>query len=144
MAGPNVRFEGRLPDARVAQLMQGARALVVTATEEFGLAAVEAQAAGRPVIALNAGGARETVVEGRTGTFYERPDADSLAAAVRAFDALAVDPQDCVAQAAHFDLEHFRAGLLSAVAGAQAHPPAERRALRRTPRRRPVRLRAQA
>jgi glycosyltransferase involved in cell wall biosynthesis len=144
MAGPNVRFEGRLPDERVAQLMSGARALVVTAKEEFGMAAVESQAAGRPVIALNAGGARETVVEGRTGTFFDRPDAGSLAAAVEGFDALAIDPQACVAQAARFDVEHFRAGLMSAVAGAQAHPPVERRALRRTPRRRPVRLRTQA
>ena len=53
----------------------GRRALVVTATEEFGIAAVEAQAAGRPVIALAEGGVRETVVEGETGTFYERADA---------------------------------------------------------------------
>ncbi len=141
MAAPNVRFEGRVSDARVAQLMQGARALVVTATEEFGIAAVEAQAAGRPVVALAAGGARETVVPGRTGAFFERCEPAALAEAVAGFDALAVDPADCVAQAARFDRERFRERILAAVEGALAQPHVERRALRRM-RRRPVRLRA--
>ncbi|MDX6669147.1 MAG: hypothetical protein QOK04_2527, partial [Solirubrobacteraceae bacterium] len=57
LAGPTIRFEGRVPDARVEELLGGCRALVVTATEEFGIAAVEAQAAGRPVIAPAEGGA---------------------------------------------------------------------------------------
>ncbi len=61
---------------------------MVTATEEFGIAAVEALAAGRPVIALGEGGVRESVVEGVTGTFFERREPDALAAAVRAFDPL--------------------------------------------------------
>ena len=52
IAGPSVRFTGRIPDERVAELLASARALVVTAVEEFGIAAVEALAAGRPVIAL--------------------------------------------------------------------------------------------
>ena len=143
LAGPNVRFEGRVSDARVAELMQGARALVVTATEEFGIAAVEAQAAGRPVIALAAGGARETVVPGRTGVFYERPDAGALAEAVASFDPLAVDPAECVAQAARFDGERFRERIVGAVAEALAEPPVERRAARRG-RRRPARLRGPA
>ena len=143
IAGPSVRFEGRVSDARVAQLMQGARALIVPATEEFGIAAVEAQAAGRPVIALNAGGVRETVVPGETGTFFERPEPAALAAAVERFDPLAIDPQACVEQASRFDRDRFREGLTSAVAAALAEPRAERRAARRA-RRRPARLRAQA
>src|SRR5919108_144389 len=55
-------------------------------------AAVEAKAAGRPVIALNEGGVRETVIEGITGAFFDRPDSAALAQAVLSFDALAVDP----------------------------------------------------
>ena len=70
MAGPTVKFAGRVPDAEAARLLAGCRALVVTAVEEFGLAAVEAQAAGRPVISVGAGGALETVVEGETGVFW--------------------------------------------------------------------------
>src|SRR4051812_42731412 len=86
LAGPTIRFAGRVSDARAAEFLSRARALVVTATEEFGIAAVEAQAAGRPVIALAEGGVRETVLEGETGAFYERPEVDALAEAVAGFD----------------------------------------------------------
>src|SRR3954454_21493054 len=92
LAGPNVRFTGRIADEQVARVLEGARALVVTATEEFGIAAVEALAAGRPVIALDEGGVRESVEPGVTGVFYERNDPEALAEAVLAFDPMAVDP----------------------------------------------------
>jgi glycosyltransferase involved in cell wall biosynthesis len=137
MAGPTVRFVGRVPDHRVEELMGKARALVVTATEEFGIAAVEAQAAGRPVIALAEGGAIETVVEGETGTFYDAADPDALAAAVAAFDPLSVDPAACVAQAARFDVDRFREGLEREVGEALAEARPERRAPRRARRRNP-------
>src|SRR6059058_2738369 len=88
IAGPTIRFEGRVSDERAAELLAHGRALVVTATEEFGIAAVEAQAAGRPVIALAEGGVHETVLEGETGVFYERPEAAALVEAVAGFDAL--------------------------------------------------------
>src|SRR3954447_719467 len=133
LAGPNVRFEGRVSDARAAELLARSRALVVTATEEFGIAAVEAQAAGRPVIALAEGGARETVLEGVTGTLYVHPEPAVLAATVERFDALAVDPQACRGNAERFDVGHFRRGLRAVVdeAGAAERPP---RARRRAPR----------
>jgi glycosyltransferase involved in cell wall biosynthesis len=137
MAGPTVRFEGRVPDHRVEELMRRARALVVTATEEFGIAAVEAQAAGRPVVALAEGGAIETVTEGETGTFYEVADPDALAAAVAAFDPTSVDPAACVAQAARFDVGRFREGLERVVGEALAEARPERRAPRRARRRNP-------
>jgi glycosyltransferase involved in cell wall biosynthesis len=123
LAGPTVRLAGRLDDARVARELTRARALVVTATEEFGIAAVEAQAAGRPVIALGAGGVAETVVDGVTGCFYDEPTAASLSAAVRAFDPEAIDPADCVASAARFTVDRFAAGLRAEVALALAAPP---------------------
>ena len=115
IAGPSIRFTGRVSDDEAAALLSSAKALVVTATEEFGIAAVEAQAAGRPVIALNEGGVRETVVEGETGVFFERPEPASLVEAVRGFDPLAVDPQACVDNAARFDVSHFRHGLRALV-----------------------------
>jgi glycosyltransferase involved in cell wall biosynthesis len=142
MAGPTIRFEGRVPDARVVELMRGAKALVVTATEEFGIAAVEAQAAGRPVIALAEGGARETVVEGETGMFYERSDPGALAETVAAFDPLAFDPAACVEQARRFDVARFREGLQRVVSRALAEPRVERPA--RRVRRRPARARSRA
>lgn len=110
LAGPTVEFAGRLADAEVASLLAGCRALVVTATEEFGLAAVEAQASGRPAISVGAGGALETVVEGETGVFW-RGGPDALAAAVESFDAAAIDPDACVRNAARFSLERFRTRL---------------------------------
>jgi glycosyltransferase involved in cell wall biosynthesis len=135
LAGPTVSFTGRVSDAEAAHLLARSRALVVTATEEFGIAAVEAQAAGRPVIALHEGGVRETVVEGETGAFFERPEPDDLAAIVRAFDALGVDPQACVTNARRFDTAHFRRGL-RAVVELSLDGQGERRAARRRPPRR--------
>jgi len=107
LAGPTVRFAGRVSDAEAERLLSGARAVIVTATEEFGIVAVEAQASGRPVIGLRAGGVLETVVEGQTGVFYDEPTPESLIAAVQAFDPLAVDPAACVAQAQGFSREAF-------------------------------------
>jgi len=132
MAGPKVRFTGRVGDDEVAWRLARARALVVTATEEFGIAAVEAQAAGRPVIALRDGGLRETVIEGVTGAFFDRPDPDALAEAVLAFDVDAVDPQACVRNAERFGVARFRDGIRAAVAVAR-----ERGAEHRTARARP-------
>jgi glycosyltransferase involved in cell wall biosynthesis len=135
LAGPTVRFEGRVTDERAAEVLTRCRALVVTATEEFGIAAVEAQAAGRPVIALAEGGVRETVLPGRTGAFYDRAEVDALATAVLDFDALAVDPAVCRANAERFEIGHFRHGLRAVVAEAHADqrpPRADRR--RRAPR----------
>jgi glycosyltransferase involved in cell wall biosynthesis len=143
LAGPTVTFTGRVSDAEAAHLLARARALVVTATEEFGIAAVEAQAAGRPVIALNEGGVRETVVEGVTGTFFDRPQPASLAKAVLSFDALAVDPAACVANARRFDSAQFRRGL-EAVVGRVLEGSEPRRAARRRPPRRARGLARQA
>ncbi len=118
LAGPTVSFTGRVTDERVADLLARARALVVTATEEFGIAAVEALAAGRPVIALGEGGVRESVTEGVTGTFFEPCEPGALAAAVREFDPLSVDPAACRAAAERFGAGRFRASLASIVAEA--------------------------
>lgn len=107
LAGPTVSFTGRVDDEQAAQLLASARAVVVTSIEEFGIAAVEAQAAGRPVIAARAGGALETVEDGVTGRLWSG-GADELAAAVTDFDPLAIDPAACVANARRFDTAVFR------------------------------------
>ena len=119
LAGPTIRFAGRVSDEEVARLLAGARALIVTAVEEFGIAIVESQAAGRPVIARRAGGALETVVDGVTGCFWSG-GAEELANAVLSFDDGAVDPQACVANATRFNRDAFRAGITSEVEAALA------------------------
>jgi glycosyltransferase involved in cell wall biosynthesis len=92
----------------------------VTASEEFGIAAVEALASGRPVIALGSGGVLETVREGETGAFYGVSEAEALAAVVADFDPLAVDPAVCVEASRRFGTERFQASLRQIVAEAVA------------------------
>jgi glycosyltransferase involved in cell wall biosynthesis len=114
IAGPTVHLTGRVPDARVAQILQSARALIVCAVEEFGIASVESQAAGRPVIARRGGGALETIVEGETGCLWSGGPRE-LAEAVLQFDDAAIDPTACTRNAARFDVESFKAGILAEV-----------------------------
>jgi glycosyltransferase involved in cell wall biosynthesis len=108
LAGPTVTFTGRLPDPEVAGLMRSARALVVTAAEEFGIAAVESLASGRPVIAIASGGVQEVVRPGWTGVYFDRSDPESLAETVAGFDPLGVDPRACVAAARRFAIPRFQ------------------------------------
>jgi len=117
LAGPTVKFTGRLPDSTVAEILQGARALVLTSIEEFGIAAVESQAAGRPVIARRGGGALETIIDGVTGCFWAGGPAE-LAEAVRLFDDAAIDPQACTSNAKRFDGAVFRRGIHAEVESA--------------------------
>jgi glycosyltransferase involved in cell wall biosynthesis len=129
LAGPTVQFAGRLSDDAVAEVLRGAQALIMTAVEEFGIACVEAQASGRPVIAKRGGGALETVADGVTGCFWTG-GVTELAQAVRGFDAEAVDPQVCVANAAQFDSSVFRRRMLEEVQAAYeraSEPPASER-----------------
>jgi len=134
LAGPNIRFASRVSDAEASRLLATSKALVVTAVEEFGIAAVEAQAAGRPVIAASAGGALETIVDGVTGCFWTGGP-EELAEAVRSFDVDSVDPGDCVANARRFDTEVFRRSLPreidAALDGAGERPELRSRTSRR-------------
>jgi glycosyltransferase involved in cell wall biosynthesis len=125
LAGPTVRFAGRVTDDEAARLMSSCRALVVTAREEFGIAAVEAQAAGRPVIARGAGGLLENVVDGVTGCWWDGGP-EELASAVSDFDALSVDPQACIENAARFDARVFRERFPHEVDAALRDGPVER------------------
>ncbi len=140
LAGPTVTLVGRVSDPAVEQIVRSSRALIVTAVEEFGIAAVEAQAAGRPVIARAAGGVLETVIEGETGCFWSGGP-DQLAAAVLAFDDRAVDPVACIAAAQRFSRERFREAIRDQVLAAeverdarwQAPSPPDHRDPPRTP-----------
>jgi glycosyltransferase involved in cell wall biosynthesis len=120
-AGPTIRFTGRVSDADVARTLSGARALVLTAVEEFGIAAVESQASGRPVIARAGGGALETVVDGVTGCFWSGGPQE-LAAAVAGFDDAGIDPEACLLHAARFDNRAFAEGMRHEVAMALGLP----------------------
>lgn len=116
----NVEFLGRVDDDELVDLYAHARAAIVPNVEEFGIAAVEAQAAGRPVIAAKAGGALETVVEGLTGYLVGPGDADDLERTLRRFkpehfDADAIQERAQTFSAAAFR-ERFEQEVLEAVA----------------------------
>ncbi len=115
-----VEFLGRVPDEALAELYSGCRALVMPNIEEFGITAVEAQAAGRPVIAVDAGGARETVVAESSGLFFAPDDVNGLAAALRHPFLDDVVPADCESSAARFSVASFRDAFRAEVENAIA------------------------
>ncbi len=84
---------GYVSDARLNELLGNARAAVLPGEEDFGLVPLEAAAAGRPTIAYRGGGALETIVENETGAFFDDPNPESLATALRNFDASRFDAQ---------------------------------------------------
>ncbi len=83
-----IEFLGRQPDRIVNYYAARCRALLFPGEEDFGMAPLEANAAGRPVIAYRAGGAVETVVEGKTGVFFDQPDSRSLSTAIEKFESM--------------------------------------------------------
>jgi glycosyltransferase involved in cell wall biosynthesis len=111
MAKPNVEFLGRLPNHEVERYISRCKAFIFPGEEDFGIAPVEAQAAGRPVIAYAAGGALETVIEGVTGSFFREQTADSLAEAVANFRDGAFDSATISRHAHGFDKATFKTRL---------------------------------
>lgn len=110
MAGPTVQILGRVTDDELHGLLAGCRALIFPGEEDFGLTPLEAMASGRPVVAYRAGGALETVSEGETGVFFDRPTAESLAEALDTFHD-GYDPQDLRRHALRFDKRVFKERL---------------------------------
>ena len=115
LAGPNVRFLGRQPDAVVADYLAGCRAFVFPGREDFGLAPLEALACGRPVVAYAAGGVLEFMQEGLTGATFPEQSVEALAAAAERVAAGRYDPAACRAVAARFSVQRFRDELLAQV-----------------------------
>jgi glycosyltransferase involved in cell wall biosynthesis len=116
IAGKNVEFLGRVSEEEKNKLLTSAKALVLAAEDEdFGITAVEAQAAGTPVIALRRGGYLETVIEGKTGEFFNELSEESLAKAVKEFDPLKYKEADLRKNAQKFSVENFQKEMLTLV-----------------------------
>ena len=109
MAGPSVRFVGHVDRPRLIDLFARCHAYLLPGIEDFGIAPVEAMAAGKPVIAFAGGGALETVVPGTTGLHFTAPTPDALGSAIRDLDGHAFDPNALRAHAATFGTDVFRA-----------------------------------
>lgn len=107
-AGRNVEFLGRVSDADLRDLLARCRAFLFPGEEDFGIAPLEANASGRPVVAYAGGGALDTVVDGRTGVFFREQTVDALIEAVRNAEQVAWDPASIRAHAERFDTAVFR------------------------------------
>ena len=120
LAGPTVTFTGWASDAEVQRLMERSRGLIFPAEEDFGIAPVEAQACGKPVIAYAGGGALETVIEGRTGCFFHERTVESLLAALDRAEAIEWNPAIIRQNAECFGEERFHELTDRALADAAA------------------------
>ncbi len=113
IAGPNIEFVGVVKNEERNRLMAGAKAFIAAAADEdFGITPVEAMASGCPVIAYRGGGYLETVVEGKTGEFFDKPTSEALAKVIESFDHRKYKAEDCRIWAQKFSKERFKKEIL--------------------------------
>ncbi len=108
----NLRVElkilsGFLDDEMVVNIIAGCKALLIPGIEDFGLTSLEAQALGKPVIAYRGGGTLETIIEDKTGLFFDNQTVESMVNAIKKLDKKKIDSNDCKKNAAAFSKENF-------------------------------------
>ncbi len=109
IAGPTIEFLGEVTDEQLASLYQGAKALIYPSQDEdFGIIAVEAQSFGIPVIGLNKGGVKETVIDGKTGILFDEPTVENLIKAIKRLSYQTIKGEDCIENAKRFSKERFK------------------------------------
>ena len=111
LAGPTITFTGRVSDEELVKQAQSAKAFLFPNEEDFGMAAVEALAAGTPVVAYKKGGALDIIQEGETGVFFEKQTVDSLAEAMQRIEKMNFLPATLHRKAKRFDKSLFRTKL---------------------------------
>lgn len=112
MAGKNIKFVYSTSDNALLEYYKNAKALVMPQEEDFGIVSVEAQAAGTPVIAFNKGGAKDTVVDGKTGVFFDKQTVASLTRAIAKFGKMVFNHKYLVKNAQRFSKEVFKKEFL--------------------------------
>ncbi|HOZ56297.1 MAG: Glycosyltransferase Gtf1 [Parcubacteria group bacterium ADurb.Bin316] len=105
---PNIEFLDRVSDETRSELYSKCQAYINPQKEDFGITVVEAMASGRPVIALRAGGAVETVISGQTGVFIESDSPQAIAEAVKNFDSSKFNPAEIRNHASQFSVDNFK------------------------------------
>ena len=112
LAGDSATFLGKVSDEEMKNLYANCRALLFPSDEDFGLVPVEVQAAGRPVIAYRAGGALETVIDGKTGVFFNEQTEESLKNAILRFELMHIAPGLIRENAMNFDISTFKQKIM--------------------------------
>ena len=114
-----IKFTGRISDGEVKDYLQRCKAMIFSAEEDFGIIPVEAQACGRPVIAFAKGGALETVIDGKTGVFFEKQETESVIEAIKKFETLSeknvFNSNEIASHAQNFSTERFCKEIKNAV-----------------------------
>ncbi|MBU1684191.1 glycosyltransferase, partial [Patescibacteria group bacterium] len=109
----NIEFLGYIVDDKIkAELYSNCLAFIYPQEEDFGITAVEAMASGRPVMAFNKGGAVETVVEGKTGIFFNKQTPEAIAETVKNFIPSDFNPQEIREHSKQFSKERFKKQIL--------------------------------
>ncbi|MFA5828098.1 MAG: glycosyltransferase [Candidatus Shapirobacteria bacterium] len=104
---PLIKFLGYVSEKKLLNLYQNCRALIHPQEEDFGLTALEVQSCGKPVIAFNQGGSLETIIDGKTGLFFNNQSTESLTEALEIFDSYNFKPADCRRNALRFSTQSF-------------------------------------
>lgn len=104
----NIEFVGAKHDGELADFYENCKAFIMPQEEDFGIAAVEAQMYGKPVIAFRSGGACESVIENKTGVFFNKQNKDSLIAAIKKFEGLKFNAEEIKSHAQKFGKEEFK------------------------------------
>ena len=105
----NIEYLGEVTDEEKLELMRNARAYIFAAEDEdFGITPVEAISVGTPVIAYKSGGVVESVIEGKTGLFFDELTVENLSKAMKQFNNLTINSTDCINQAQKFSKERFK------------------------------------
>lgn len=109
IAGPTIEFVGEVTDPELKDLYGNAKALLYASEDEdFGIMPVEAMASGTPVIAYRSGGVQETIVEGKTGLFFDSLKKESVLAAVKSLSIKEIKRDECIKRASYFSKERFK------------------------------------
>jgi glycosyltransferase involved in cell wall biosynthesis len=111
----NIEFLGYVKGQERRKYILGAIALINTQFEDFGIVPLEVMSCGKPVIAYAKGGATETVLEGKTGEFFQHQNEDSLCRLIEKFDPAKYDPRDCIEQAEKFSEKVFSENISSLI-----------------------------
>ncbi len=109
VGGEKVEFLGDINDSELVELYRGAMAFIVAQKDEdFGITTIEAMSHATPVIAYRGGGYLETVIDGKTGVFFDEPTTDSLISAIKKFEKIKFKDRDLVTQAKKFSKDRFK------------------------------------